>query len=150
MCLPLSTENQYQENEMIRICPQWPRKYFLSLYQDFLVRTMNSSIIQIFLSVLEAFDEKQPGLIISCKLYPFYSWKVYMENKNKHLKFSSHWFTSRFGCKEEKKRLPEPWNICKKKAYLVGAPAKTTSILTLCPQYYWTEHLWHADQCSDH
>lgn len=48
---------------------------------------MNSSIIQIFLSALEPSDEKQPGLIISCKLYPFYSWKVYMENKNSILIF---------------------------------------------------------------
>lgn len=40
-----------------------------------------------YLSAFELSGEKQPGLIISHIVYPFYSWKVYMENKNNTFSF---------------------------------------------------------------
>lgn len=40
--------------------------------------------------------------------------------------------------------LPEIQNICKKKVYLVGAPAQPTSILTLSPQCYLN---WASQTC---
>lgn len=61
-----------------------------------------SSILQTFLSALELFGEKY-GLIISCKLYPFYSWNMHMENKNNV--FSFHPTGSPQGSEARKKKI---------------------------------------------
>lgn len=136
MCLIHSTENWYQENPMARTGPCWPGKCLLSMHQDFLIKTMNHPPFRAFLSALELFGEKQPGLIISCILYPFYSWKVYMENKNNILSFHPIGSSQGSGARGKKKRLSESRNICKKRGrYLVGAPAQPKSILTLSLQW---------------
>lgn len=81
MCVIHSTKNWYQENPMLRTGPWWPKKCFQSTYQNFLIRTMNHPPFGSFIS-LRPFWWEATRFIISCTLYPFYSWKVYMENKN--------------------------------------------------------------------
>lgn len=75
---------------------------------------------------LQMFGEKQPGLITSCKLYPFYSWKVYIENKN--IIFSFHPTGLPQGWETRKSLTSWIFKHTQKKAYRVGISAQPVSV----------------------
>lgn len=105
------------------------------------------------LSALEPCGQKQPGLIISCIFDPFYSWKVYMENKNNM--FSCHSTGSAQGSDARNKKLKlkkTSWisEHMQKEGLCSGCPCSATSIWTSVRSGIGIEHLWHAKRCSDH
>lgn len=106
-----------------------------------------------FLSILEFFGKKHPDLIISCKFYSLYSWKVYMKNKNNI--FSCLPIGSSQGSEARKqskqtKRLLDFWMYPKRRPYLVEHSCSVNKHLNSQFRVIWIEHLESPDQYSDH
>lgn len=96
MCLIHSTKNLVSRKSNGEDRPWWPKKCFLSMYQDFLIRTMNHPPFRSFIC-LRAFWWKATRFDYFTHIFIFLLLEgTSMWGENYHVYFSSHLFTSRF------------------------------------------------------